>query len=386
MTPAARVQAAIEILDAINEGRSAEQAISAWVRNSRFAGSKDRAAVRDHVYGVLRRKHSCATDGGGATGRALLLGYLRQEGIDLAEVFSGAAYAPMALEPHEIIENPDLVSDPLIDIPDWIKHEWSESLGVHATTCANALRDRADVFLRVNLLKTDREQAMEQLSQEAIIAEPHPTVETALVIVEGARKLANSSAYKDGFVELQDAHSQASVICIDPQDYSGVLDYCAGGGGKSLALASWLKTRVYAHDAFPRRMKDLPNRAARAEADIVVLEQDDVSDYSFDLVFCDVPCSGSGSWRRDPEGKWSLTSEKFEELQNIQREILETASSFVSPTGTLVYATCSVFQSENTRQIEWFMGQYPQWTVSHQSQFVPNNLGDGFFVTILQRS
>ena len=141
MTPAARVQASIEILDDINEGRSAEQAISAWARNSRFAGSKDRAAVRDNVYAVLRRKHTCATVGGGANGRALMIGLLRQQGIDPAGIFTGEGYSPMALEPHEMTEA-DVNVDPMDDLPDWIRDQWDQSLGDKAREVAQAMRDR----------------------------------------------------------------------------------------------------------------------------------------------------------------------------------------------------------------------------------------------------
>ena len=384
MTPAARVQASIEILDDINEGRSAEQAISAWARNSRFAGSKDRAAVRDNVYAVLRRKHTCATVGGGANGRALMIGLLRQQGVDPAGIFTGEGYAPMALEPHEMTEA-DVNVDPMDDLPDWIRDQWDQSLGDQAHEVAQAMRDRAEVFLRVNLILTTRDAAIEALAEDGIIAEAHPTVETALIVREGARKVANSISYQDGLVELQDAHSQASVCVIPREAVTGVLDYCAGGGGKSLALAGWLDTTVHAHDAFPRRMKDLPTRSNRAQADIVILDQEDMRDCSFDIVFCDVPCSGSGSWRRDPEGKWSLSPEKLNELQEVQRDILQTASGFVTPEGYLAYATCSVLRSENHDQVDWFLSENPQWIVTEQVQFVPNTLGDGFFVTLLKR-
>ncbi len=386
MTPAARVQAAIEILDAINEGRTTEQALSAWARSSRYAGSKDRAAVRDHVYDVQRRRQTCAITGGGASGRALMIGLLRQQGVDVETIFTGTAYSPMALEPHETEVADAGALDAFTDIPEWLHQDWNDSLGDQAVPCAEALGHRADVFLRVNLILTDRESAIDALAQDGITVEPHPGVPTALKVLEGARKVANSDAYQSGLVELQDAHSQASVCALPNASVGSVLDYCAGGGGKSLALAAWLKSPVYAHDAFPRRMKDLPARVERSNADITILEQEDIGDYSFDIVFCDVPCSGSGSWRRDPEGKWGLTKEKLDDLHGIQRDILQEAAGFVLPNGKLVYATCSVFKSENTDQVAWFISQFPQWSVSHQTQFVPNDLGDGFFVTILERN
>ena len=186
----------------------------------------------------------------------------------------------------------------------------------------------------------------------------------------------------DGLVELQDAHSQAAVTLLDPKQNGPILDYCAGGGGKSLALAAWLGGAVHAHDVNPRRMVDLPTRAKRANAQISIRTKDQFAP-EYGVVFCDAPCSGSGSWRRDPEGKWALTQDELNALISTQRDILSDASKLVALDGRLVYATCSVLACENQDQIDWFTAQNPRWRVETQNQWVPSAQGDGFFASVL---
>ena len=166
-----------------------------------------------------------------------------------------------------------------------------------------------------------------------------------------------------------------------------ILDYCAGGGGKALALAARAQeARVFAHDGLPQRMADLPSRAQRAGAFITVIPSDELSRGGpFDLVLCDVPCSGSGAWRRQPAAKWELTAERLQALRTLQFEILTTAAGHVAPHGTLVYATCSLLDAENNDQIDRFTAAQPDWQCRSRRIYSPLEGGDGFFCAVLTR-
>ncbi|MDC0656715.1 RsmB/NOP family class I SAM-dependent RNA methyltransferase [Leisingera sp. SS27] len=387
MTPAARLQAAIEILDQVLAGEPAEKALTSWGRRSRFAGSKDRAAVRDHVFDAVRCLRSHAALGGAGSGRGLILGALREAGQDPDEVFTGLGHAPAPLTDSER----DLPSAPsgaeALDIPEWLWPDFRASLGAEAAAAALALRSRAPVHLRVNGARGTVDQAVNALAAEGITAEPHPASSTALEVTDGARKLRNSKPYQDGFVELQDAASQAVTDRLPLTDGMKVLDYCAGGGGKSLAMAARASIRSFAHDADPRRMKDLPERAARAGAEVTLLPTGDLARSGpFDLVLCDVPCSGSGSWRRAPEGKWRLTAKGLADLQRIQGEILRKAAGLVTPDGALAYATCSMLDDENSAQVQRFIEESPDWHLADQNGWQVQNGTDGFYVAVLTRA
>lgn len=387
MTPAARLQAAIEILDQVLAGEPAEKALTSWGRRSRFAGSKDRAAVRDHVFTAVRCLRSHAALGGARSGRGLILGALREAGQDPDEVFTGQGHAPAPLSEAERQLPPPPEGAEALDIPDWLWPEFSTSLWRNAETAAKALRSRAPVHLRVNTVRCTVEQAQDVLAAEGISTQPHPAASTALEITEGARKLRNAKAYLDGLVELQDAASQAVVEQLPLQDCMSVLDYCAGGGGKSLAMAARARIRLHAHDADPKRMKDLPERAARAGTGVTLLSSTDVDRTApFDLVLCDVPCSGSGSWRRAPEGKWRLTPEALQALLQTQSEILHKAAGLTAPGGTLAYATCSMLQAENTLQVERFIREQPEWSLTAEQSWQVQQGTDGFYVAVLTRA
>ncbi|MEP2715937.1 RsmB/NOP family class I SAM-dependent RNA methyltransferase [Pseudophaeobacter sp.] len=388
MTPAARQQAAIEILDLILEGEAAEKALTSWGRRNRYAGSKDRAAVRDHVFTALRCRRSFAVLGGAQTGRGLVLGSLRADGTDPETVFNGQGYGPAELSEAEKTEPENFGSEAeRLDIPDWIWPSFQESLGDECKAAAIALQSRAPVHLRVNLLRSNRIAAIEALAEESISCEAHLASETALNVTEGQRRVRNSACFADGLVELQDAASQAVVDALPLRDGMRVLDYCAGGGGKSLAMAAKAKLDLFAHDANPSRMNDLPLRAQRAGADITCLSEDELdSSAPFDLVLCDVPCSGTGSWRRAPEGKWRLTRVMLDEIRISQRQILEDAAALVAPTGHLAYATCSMLDEENSAQIQSFLEQHEGWSVVAQKAWQVQNGTDGFFVTVLTRA
>ncbi|MEM6939280.1 MAG: RsmB/NOP family class I SAM-dependent RNA methyltransferase [Pseudomonadota bacterium] len=385
MTPGARVAAAIEILDAINAGHPAEVALTRWARRSRFAGSKDRAAIRDHVFDAQRLRPRAAHAGRGTRGRALMIGLLRLTGQPLDALFNGAGHAPAALTPEEVQE-PAPATDlaTLWCVPGWQVPLFQSALGARAAATAEALQQRAPLSLRVNTAKTTLAKAQASLAEDGIATRVNPLSETALSITSGARRLRQSATYLQGLVELQDAASQA-VADLVPSG-GRVLDYCAGGGGKTLALAADPTREVFAHDIDPKRMSDLPARAARAGANVRLLQPEELADVGpYDTVLCDAPCSGSGAWRRSPEGKWALTPARLDALQAIQDEILAHAATLTKPEGTLIFATCSVFKEENEDRVAHFLRQNPDWTARFSQRFDVSRDGDGFFTAHLCR-
>ena len=386
MTPAARLSAAIGTLDRILAGEGAEAALTSWGRASRFAGSGDRAAVRDLVYDALRARRSHAALGGGLTGRGLILGGLRAAGVDPAPLFSGEGHAPAPLADTDAGSAPE--GNAALDCPDWLAPRLQASLGAEFQPVMQAMRYRAPVFLRVNAAKADLAVAQAVLAAEGIETRPHPLARLALEVTAGARKIQNSRAYADGLVELQDAASQAVVEALPLQGGMRVLDHCAGGGGKTLAMGaatgSGARLDLHAHDASPRRMRDLPARASRAGIKVRLVETpEDLA--PFDLILADAPCSGSGSWRRDPQGKWALTPERLAALTQIQAEILDRVAPMVAPQGWLAYATCSMLAEENRDQIDAFLARTPGWTVARQLSLTPLSGGDGFFLALMRK-
>lgn len=381
MTPGARVAAAVDILDRIAAGSPAEKALTNWARASRFAGSKDRAAVRDHVYDALRQWRSSAWRGGAETGRARMIGLLRGQGEPLDDLFSGDGHAPSALSAEEASfiaeEMPPVVG---ADMPDWLFPIMSDALGAEAQQVFGVLQHRAPIFLRAR----DAGAAM-ALEAEGIITRPVQGVETGLEVMTNIRQVQSSTAYKNGLVELQDAGAQALCATLPVQEGDRVLDYCAGGGGKILALAARARIHGFAHDAAPERMRDLPARARRAGVNVTVLA-DPARKAPYDLVLCDVPCSGSGTWRRTPDAKWRLTPERLQSLGRTQLEILSDAATLSAPGGTLAYATCSVLPRENQAIIAAFQRNAPEWQVVHESQSLPGPHGDGFYLCMMRKS
>jgi 16S rRNA (cytosine967-C5)-methyltransferase len=380
MTPSARLSAAIEILDRYLAGTPVERALTNWGRASRFAGSGDRAAVRDLVFDALRRRRSAAALGSGLTGRGLVLGLCRETGQEA--LFDGVGHAPPPVTEADTGRAPD--ADESLDAPDWLLDELRQSLGADCPAVLAAMRQRAPVFVRVNTGKTDRAGAIAALGAEGIIGQPHPLADTALEITENARRLSVSAAYLDGLVELQDAASQAVIGALPLTDGMRVLDHCAGGGGKTLAMAARARLDLFAHDIAPRRMADLPLRARRAGVSVTLTARPE-AEAPFDLVLVDAPCSGSGSWRRDPEGKWALTKDRLTDLLSEQSTILQRAAAMVRPGGWLAYATCSLLHCENKGQRENFLAAHQGWQLAQEVVLTPLSGGDGFYLALMRR-
>ena len=388
MTPAARVSAAIEILDRILSGVPAEPALIGWARSSRFAGSGDRAAVRDHVFGALRCKRSYAALSGAeaTTGRALLLGALVAAGADPTSIFSGGGHGPAPLTDDEqaaLARAPGLADLPepvRLDCPDWLVEPLRDALGADFAEVMAVQRQRAPVFLRVNLRKATRPAAQAALAEDGVITEPHILAQSALVVLDKPSKINGSRAFLEGLVELQDASSQAAVESLPLSDGMNVLDYCAGGGGKVLAMAARSRGQYFAYDVAPQRMADLPERARRAGVSVRALDEGRLKGRSFDLVLVDAPCSGSGTWRRTPDAKWRLTTERLAELTALQDTILDRAASHVMAGGVLAYMTCSLLRLENEERVAALLRRMPRLNCEAARRFSPFDGGDGFFV------
>lgn len=386
MTPGARVAAAIAVLDQIGSGAFAEQALTGWARASRFAGAKDRAAVRDHVFDVLRCRRSL----GDGDGRTLMARLLQRDDVDLSHIFNGLGHAPNPLSEAEVaaLALPLALSDAAAcDLPDWLWPVWQGSLGADAEQAARVQQGRADVFLRVNQRRITTAGAVAALAQDGVTAQAHDAVDGCLRVLDNPRRIRTAGAYLTGLVELQDAASQRAVQMVPVAAGARVLDYCAGGGGKALAFADRHGADIFAHDIAPARMADLPDRAARAGVVITRLAPDQVADHApYDVVFCDAPCSGSGTWRRSPDAKWRLTRDRLDALCAIQNDVIARAATLVAPQGLLAYATCSVLEDENDAVVTQFLHSNPAWSVTLRDQRLPGPDGDGFFLSVLSRN
>jgi 16S rRNA (cytosine967-C5)-methyltransferase len=378
----------MELLDAALAGEPAERALTRWARASRFAGSKDRAAVRDLVYDALRQRRSLGWLGGGDTGRAMLIAHQRAEGTDLDALFTGDGFDPAPLTAaersgagHSLDAAPEAVR---LDFPDFLGAELHQSLGAAFEPVLAAMRTRAPVDLRVNTLKTNADAATVVLARDGVQVAPHPLARNALRVLANPRLVGASRAYTQGMVELQDVSSQFVAEAAGARPGMTVLDYCAGGGGKTLALAAAMqgRGRLMAWDVNPRRMADLPERARRAGADIRVLSDDERASLrpACDLVLVDAPCSGSGAWRRKPEGKWRLSPDELAAYPPLQDAILDAAAALVRPGGRLVYATCSLFARENEERAAAFRARRPDWKPEDARRLSPLDGGDGFFL------
>jgi 16S rRNA (cytosine967-C5)-methyltransferase len=386
VTPGARIAAAIGVLDRVLAGEAAEACLTGWARGARYAGSKDRVAVRDHVFQALRCRRSHACLGGAATGRGLMIGALRADGSDPEALFTGQGHAPPPLTAAERAAGaPPVAEGDRLDLPDWLVAAFRDSLGAGAADAALALRARAPVMLRVNTRLKTVAQAIEILSEEGIGVEPAAICDSALRVTANPRRVAQSGAYRTGVVELQDGSSQAAMARLAVPAGARGLDYCAGGGGKVLALAARHDGHWFAHDSDPARMADLPARARRAGVKVSCLAPGAAADAApFDLVLCDVPCSGSGTWRRAPDAKWQLTPDRLESLHATQAAILRAAAPLVRPGGVLAYATCSVLRSENADQIARFTAGRTAWHCEDMAHWPIGAEGDGFFLAQLR--
>lgn len=347
MTPAARAQAAIELLDQIivaarTEGAAADTLIARYFKTRRYAGSKDRRAVRDLVYRAIRRSGEVP-----ASGRAALLG-VAEDSPELKEAFDGSPHGPAPIETGE-----EAAAEAAA--PAWLLPRFDPLLD---DAEISALLDRAPLDVRVNRLRATRD------ALDIPGAEPTPLSPIGLRLPEGTQVEA-SEAWAAGQIEVQDEGSQLVSIACGAAPGMTVVDLCAGAGGKSLALAAEMDNsgRIIACDTDRGRLSRLPERAARsgiAIAETRLLdprrEAEALADLqgTADLVLIDAPCSGTGTWRRNPEARWRLTPDRLERLTFLQARLLDLGAALVRPGGALVYVTCSLLAEEGQGQADAF--------------------------------
>jgi 16S rRNA (cytosine967-C5)-methyltransferase len=381
MTPAARISAAIEVLaDLIERRRPAADALKDWGLSRRFAGSKDRAAVASLVYDALRRRASSAYALGEETPRALVLGMLvSQRGLqpdEIAALFTGANHAPVPLTELEAASLAafDLNGAPAhirADVPEWLWPSFVDGFGEDAVAEGQALADRAPVDIRTNRLKTSRDKL------RATLAHLHPEAgawsQDALRFLPGpdgrGPSLQSEPAFFDGEFEIQDEGSQLVTLLAGAKPGQTVIDLCAGAGGKTLALAAVLQGqgRIFATDLDSRRLAPLHDRLTRSGAGNVEARvpksrgHDALADLpgAADLILVDAPCTGSGTWRRNPDAKWRVRPGALAERVKEQAQVLDRAARLAKPGGRIAYITCSMLPEENDATVAAFLARHP---------------------------
>jgi 16S rRNA (cytosine967-C5)-methyltransferase len=436
MTPGAQIQASIELLedvqDAWEEGRAApvDAMLGNYFRQRRYIGAKDKGFISRRVYAVLRHggqlQWHLEKSGLHISPRTLVLATLvmdEQHPINILQTwFSGNGHdaKPLHKEERRFVETPPPANDP--DMPDWMRlnaPKWcmprlQAVFGDSLEEELQALNEEAPLDLRVNTLKTTREDAIKALRKEGFFGAPTPYSPWGIRL-EKRGALFATHVFRNGWVEVQDEGSQLTALLADAQPGNKVIDFCAGAGGKTLALAASMqnKGRILAWDTSETRLSQSAKRFARAGVDnvqrhVLSSETDPFIKRhkdSADVVMIDAPCSGSGTWRRNPDLKWRFSEKDLAETVSIQQNILESAQRLVKKGGKLLYITCSVFADENEAQIETFLNKHPEFVVAEISE-IWNKYGcaeqkaasrylrlspysaqtDGFFATVLHKS
>ncbi len=435
MTPAARLAAAIEVLSELSTGHQpADAAVSAYLRSRRYIGAKDRAAITSAIYAAVRRRarldwwlSRAAFDRRDARAQ-ILASLVLADGLDPAAVnalFSEAPYAPPPLDAEERrlvdalsgqpLAHPEMPPAVAGECPGWAHAELAALFGSGTDAELTALLGEASLDLRVNTLRYDREQAGAMLAERGIACEPTPLSPIGLR-VSGRQPLSRDPLYRGGAIEIQDEGSQIVALLADAKPGQQVADFCAGAGGKSLAMAAAMggKGRVVACDVQQRRLARAKDRLRRAGVDnveprLLSSERDrwvSRQKGKFDRVLIDAPCSGTGVWRRNPDARWREID--LPDLLETQDRLLASASRLVKPGGRLIYATCSLLPSENERRVEAFLtgaaGFHPMdaagvWAAAMGTdlpasaaegpylRLTPARHGtDGFFAAVLERA
>ncbi len=425
MKDASRLESTLDILAFHGaDKKPLDQVVHGYFKTRRYIGAKDRQAIAAFVYGVMRHRASCdwwALERGLSpllmgvrdAARIRLLAYLwlfeKVARDKIGILFSGEKYAPSRLSDKEraiFEELPDLKT-----LPPWVEGEFPEWLfsflkrrfGENLKKEMQAFLKQAPLDLRVNTLKATREEALASLKQTGLVVTPTKLCPWGLRI-EGRENITQTKAFQDGLVEVQDEGSQLIVHLMDIQPGQSVLDLCAGAGGKTLALAALLqnKGRVVATDTAAWRLKRTKERLKRAGAfNVELREITGVNDKwlkrqkeRFDRVLVDAPCSGSGTWRRNPDQKWNVTLQDIQELSELQKNLLEGAASLVKPGGALVYATCSLLGEENEDVAHTFLEKNKDFTLVscglNETLFLSlsplQNSTDGFFAAKFEKS
>ncbi len=380
-----RIQAAAEVLEDILDRKTpATMALRDWGKAHRFAGSKDRSAIGNYVHDALRCKSSLAFRMDSETPRALALAsavFMGEQTVEtLQEAFDGDDHAPAMLTVDEVEKlggsikldgAPDWVQS---DVPEWIWPMFETNFDDEAVTEGKALTQRPPLDIRVNTIKAKREDVVSSMSTKGLKVTDISPVGLRVDALLADGRLPNVQVepeYQTGQIEIQDEGSQIVSLLIDAKPGEKVLDYCAGGGGKSLALAADMenKGQVFGFDIDKRRLSPLYQRAQRAGASIIEVRQppsESLKDLvgKMDRVLIDAPCTGVGTWRRKPDAKWRLSEEALERRNNEQRSVLNSAKGFVRPDGGLLfYVTCSMLAEENEAQVYDFLEKNENFTL-----------------------
>jgi 16S rRNA (cytosine967-C5)-methyltransferase len=389
MTPAARLEAAVEILDEVivsarDDGPPADAIVTRYFKHRRYAGSKDRRAVRELVFRAIRRSSERPE-----SGRAAIVGLARED-PGLVDFF-GQARGPEPLKPDEPATPAGLV-------PSWIARELS---GLVSSKEWPALLERAPLDLRINVAKTSRDEALGELPEGT----PTPASPWGIRLPPNSR-IDDHPGFNAGQFEVQDEGSQLIALACDVENGEAIIDLCAGAGGKALALAAAAPgANILATDSNRSRLSKLAPRAKRAGAAIETRllsppsELEELKEWrdTADLVLIDAPCSGSGTWRRSPEGRWRLTPERFDRVIAVQTRLLGIGAELVRPGGRLVYAVCSLLSREGAGQIERFLERHSSWISEDTAIAAGRSEGagrlltpahdrtDGFFIARLRR-
>jgi 16S rRNA (cytosine967-C5)-methyltransferase len=383
-----KIKAAIEVLRDVLERRTpVKEAVRDWGKKSRFAGARDRAWISGLVVDALRRKNSIEHTMEATGARVLALGALKHAwGWDVRKIEEALKdeHAPPPLQGKErenLLMAPNPTAPPHVqgDYPEWLSPHLARAFGPDAVVEGMAMAARAPVDLRVNTLKSDAEKAGRAL--EGVKAKQMPELKNGFRIpaadsIERGESVEAIPAYSKGWVEVQDMGSQiaAAVSCAAPGEQ--VLDYCAGGGGKTIAMAAMMenKGQIFSHDIDGKRLSALIPRIERAGIRNVQLRHpkenaslDDL-DLKMDVVMIDAPCTGVGTWRRKPDAKWRVQPNALEKRMRDQATILRTACNYVRPGGRLVYVTCSFLMEENEDQVASFLADRPD--------FIPDDAAD----------
>lgn len=392
MTPAARVQTAIELLDRIiqsaqSKGAPADRILAEWFRNNRFAGSKDRRALRELVYAAIRACGPVPT-----TGRAAVL-LLAEQDETIRAVFDGSKYGPALLSDSEPVAEGGIAQT-------WLEERLAKAEidGVEA----EALLDRAPLDIRVNTLKAER--ATLKLPVEA-----EPTQAPHGLRIPTGTQVDQWPEWREGKLEIQDTGSQFACLAVDARPGETIIDLCAGGGGKTLALAAAMDNlgKLIATDTDRNRLQALAPRAERAGATNIETrllnpdrEMEVLSDLigRADAVLIDAPCSGTGTWRRNPEARWRLDNKELARLTELQSRLLNLAAGLVRPGGRLIYVTCSLLDEEGASQFDAFLSRHKDFAASRPdlavgvsrgqgTRLTPHHDGtDGFFIARAEKS
>jgi len=431
MHPSARIAAAIEVLEDLEtRRRPAADSLKDWGLAHRFAGSKDRAGIASLVFDVLRRRASARWLMRSETPRAEMIGALvLARGLPVEEIeahFSGVGHAPPPLTADELtnLKRADFSGAPewvLGDFPEWLAPNFARAFGDKAVEEGKALAARAPLDLRVNALKATRAEALaelDHLAPSACVFAPLG-IRIAQGVAGRGAALSGEPAYVRGQVEIQDEGSQIAARLGRAAPGEQVLDLCAGGGGKTLAMAGDMDNRgqIYATDSDGRRLTPIFARLERAGVRNVQVraprgaQHDPVADLAgaCDLVLIDAPCTGVGAWRRNPDAKWRTRPGALEQRIKAQSEILFRAEKFVKPGGRLVYVTCSLLAEENEDRVSDFLSLHPHFSAESAAESAekaglsalasaasPNGPGlrltparhdvDGFYIAVLRRA